>query len=398
MYRRIRLGKMLNLRDLGGYPASGGKTTRWGRLLRGDNPAGLSQADRDWLLERGITTVIDLRSPAEMEKLPDELAGQPGFAYRHLPLSGGVKLPHEEELVGWGYFQMLERKEEVAAVLAAVLLAAGLLTLTACSGGASSAGTADASSSAAQGSASAEDAAEAGDLLARIQARGELIIATEGTWAPFTYHDENDELVGYDVEVARLVAEKLGVTATFVEGEFDGLLAGVEGGRYDMVANGVNVTPERAEAYSFSDPYLYDSTVVIVRDDYDEIRSMEDLAGKTTGNTITSTYAILAESYGATTQGVDDFAQTIELLEAGRIDATLNSSVTYSYFMSQQPDAAIKVACSDDPQQLALAMPKNDDAATLVEAVNQALAELRDSGELAALSEQYFGTDLTSAG
>ena len=66
-----------------------------------------------------------------------------------------------------------------------------------------------------------------------IQARGELIVATEGTWAPFTYHDENDELVGYDVEVARLVAEQLGVTATFVEGEFDGLLAGVEGGRYD---------------------------------------------------------------------------------------------------------------------------------------------------------------------
>ena len=93
MYRRIRLGKMLNLRDLGGYPASGGKTTRWGRMLRGDNPAGLSQANRDWLLERGITTVIDLRSPAEIEKLPDELAGQPGFAYRHLPLSGGVKLP-----------------------------------------------------------------------------------------------------------------------------------------------------------------------------------------------------------------------------------------------------------------------------------------------------------------
>ena len=120
MYRRIRLGKMLNLRDLGGYPASGGNTTRWGRLLRGDNPMGLAGADRDWLLERGITTVIDLRSPAETEKLPDELAGQPGFTCRRLPLSGGVKLPHEEELVGWGYFQMLERKEEVAAVLAAI--------------------------------------------------------------------------------------------------------------------------------------------------------------------------------------------------------------------------------------------------------------------------------------
>lgn len=193
------------------------------------------------------------------------------------------------------------------------------------------------------------------------------------------------------------MADKLGVTATFVEGEFDGLLAGVEGGRYDMVANGVNVTPERAEAYSFSDPYLYDSTVVVVRDDYDEIHSMEDLAGKTTANTITSTYAMLAEEYGATTQGVDDFAQTIELLKGGRIDATLNSSVTFSYFLSQQPDAGVKVAVSDAPQELALAMSNSEDAATLVEAVNQALGELRESGELAALSEKYFGSDLTNA-
>ena len=277
------------------------------------------------------------------------------------------------------------------------LLAAGLLSLTACS---SSGSSATDSSRPAGGSAEASGESGAdteGDLLSQIKARGEIIVATEGTWAPFTYHDENDELVGYDVEVAKAVADKLGVTATFVEGEFDGLLAGVEGGRYDMVANGVNVTPERAEAYSFSDPYLYDSTVVIVRDDYDEIHSMEDLAGKTTANTITSTYAMLAEEYGATTQGVDDFAQTIELLKGGRIDATLNSSVTFSYFLSQQPDAGVKVAVSDVPQELALAMSNSEDAATLVEAVNQALGELRESGEMAALSEKYFGSDLTNA-
>lgn len=277
------------------------------------------------------------------------------------------------------------------------LLAAGLLSLTACS---SSGSSATDSSSPAGGSAEASGESGAdteGDLLSQIKARGKIIVATEGTWAPFTYHDENNELVGYDVEVAKAVADKLGVTATFVEGEFDGLLAGVEGGRYDMVANGVNVTPERAEAYSFSDPYLYDSTVVIVRDDYDEIHSMEDLAGKTTANTITSTYAMLAEEYGATTQGVDDFAQTIELLKGGRIDATLNSSVTFSYFLSQQPDAGVKVAVSDAPQELALAMSNSEDAATLVEAVNQALGELRESGELAALSEKYFGSDLTNA-
>lgn len=292
--------------------------------------------------------------------------------------------------------------KRIASRMIAALLAAALLSMTACSGtsSAADASSGEVGSAAAGGTTTGENAsgsAAGGDLLAQIQARGELIVGTEGTWAPFTYHDDNDELVGYDVEVAKLVAEKLGVTASFEEGEFDGLLAGVDGGRYDMVANGVNVTPERAEAYSFSTPYLYDSTVVIVRDDYDEIHSMEDLSGKTTANTITSTYAILAEQYGATTQGVDDFAQTIELLEAGRIDATLNSSVTFNYYMSQQPDAHVKVACSDDPQELALAMSNRADAATLVEAVDQALEELRTSGELAALSEKYFGADLTSA-
>lgn len=125
MTRRIRLGKMLNLRELGGYPAAGGKTTRWGSLLRGDNPMGMTRADRDWLLERGFTTVIDLRSAAERTHLPDELDGQPGFTVHHIPLSGGEKLPNQEELVGLGYFRMLERKDEVRAVLETVADAPG---------------------------------------------------------------------------------------------------------------------------------------------------------------------------------------------------------------------------------------------------------------------------------
>lgn len=264
-----------------------------------------------------------------------------------------------------------------ARILAA-LLAAGLLT--ACGGAPSS------------------DAEAAGDLLAQIQARGEMIVATEGTWSPFTYHNEADELVGYDVEVARLVAEKLGVAATFVEGEFDGLLAGLDAGRYDLVANGINLTDEREEAYDFSDPYLYDPTVVIVRSDYDEIATLEDLAGKTTANTITSTYAVMAEEYGATVTGVDDFAQTIELLEAGRIDATLNSIVSYNDYLAQQPDAPIKIAVTGDALPLCLAVRQGDDTATFRAAVNEALDELRASGELAALSQQYFGEDRTNAG
>mgnify|MGYP000426511544 CR=1 FL=1 len=66
----------------------------------------------------------------------------------------------------------------------------------------------------------------------------------EGTWAPWTYHDENDNLVGYDVEVATEIAKKLGVEPQFVEGEWDGLLAGLDAGRYDIMVNGVDITPD----------------------------------------------------------------------------------------------------------------------------------------------------------
>ncbi len=96
--------------------------------------------------------------------------------------------------------------------------------------------------------------AASGDLLSRIQEKGEIVIAMEGTWAPWTYHDEEDELVGYDVEVGRLIAEKLGVEPIFVEGAWDGLLAGIDAGRYDIMINGSGCDPERQEAYDFPSP------------------------------------------------------------------------------------------------------------------------------------------------
>ena len=240
--------------------------------------------------------------------------------------------------------------------------------------------------------------AQTGDQLARIQARGELIVAMEGTWAPWTYHDESNELVGYDVEVARAIAEKLGVEVSFVEGEFAGLLAGVDAGRYDMVVNGVTVDEERSEKYDFSVTYAYNRTAVIVAGDSD-IERMEDLEGKQTANTISSVYAKVAEAYGATVTGVDDLNQTFELLLSGRIDATLNDEVAYYDYMKQHPEADLHIACLDyETTQAAIPMPKGEDSATLVEAVNAALEELKEDGTLTELSEKYFGVDISKDG
>lgn len=124
MLRRIPLGTMHNLRDLGGYAAAGEKVTAWERLLRGDVPRGLSEADVDWLLDRDVTTVIDLRSTEETAHRPDELKFLPGFFYHHHPLLGSRPPSHEEE-VGTLYFRMMDGKETMAAVLRLIAHAPG---------------------------------------------------------------------------------------------------------------------------------------------------------------------------------------------------------------------------------------------------------------------------------
>ncbi len=237
-----------------------------------------------------------------------------------------------------------------------------------------------------------------GDLLSAVREKGELTIATEGTWAPWTYHDENDTLVGFDIEVAQAVCDKLGVKANFVEGEWDSLLMGLESGMYDTMANGVNVTPDRSEKFDFSAPYAYSRTALMVRADDDRIHSFEDLDGMTTANTISSTYAAVAERYGATVTGVDDLNQTIELLLQGRIDATLNDEVTYIDYTSQHPDANIKVAAyTEEADVIAFPLQKGEATSSLRSEIDKALEELRQDGTLSELSIKYFGADLTAA-
>lgn len=236
-----------------------------------------------------------------------------------------------------------------------------------------------------------------GDLLSEIQAKGTITVAMEGTWAPWTYHDEDDNLVGYDVEVATKIAEKLGVEPQFIEGEWDGLLAGLDAGRYDIMVNGVDITPERAEKYDFSTPYAFNRTAVITTKDNDSINTLEDLNGKNTANTISSTYAQLAEQYGATVTGVDDLNQTFELLLSGRIDATLNAEMTYYDYMKEHPDANAKIAVlTDDANEVAIPMRKGDETATLRTAIDAAIDELRADGTLKELSEKYFGANISS--
>ena len=274
--------------------------------------------------------------------------------------------------------------------LMSVMAAAGVLTLAGCSSNSGS-------SAAASGAASSAASTGAADQLAAIQTNGKLVVALEGAWQPWSYHDESDTLVGYDVEVSRAIAEKLGVEPEYVESDWDSLFAGLDAGRFDIVCNGVEVTDERAKTYDFTTPYGYIHTALAVRKDNEDIKSFEDLKGKTTANSLASTYMVLAESYGATVQGIDTLEETIQLLTAGRIDATLNADVSFYDYLNVHPDADFKlVAQTEDASHVAIPVRKGDDSASLLEAINTAIEELRADGTLKALGEKYFGQDISS--
>lgn len=234
------------------------------------------------------------------------------------------------------------------------------------------------------------------DQLARIQERGSIIIATEGNWAPWTYHDSEGNLIGFDVELGRLLAAELGVKAQFEEAIWDSIFSGIDSGLYDIACNGVGYTDDRAQSYSFSQPYVYTKKVLIVAADNDSITKFEDLNGKKTANTASSTYAEIARKYGAEVIPVDSLNQTIDMLVRGEIDATVNSQDSFNTYMQVNPDAKIKVAAFSSGEKVAIPMVKDPDSATLLEAINKAIDTLRANGKLAELSIKYFGTDNTS--
>jgi cystine transport system substrate-binding protein len=262
-------------------------------------------------------------------------------------------------------------------ITAFVLTAAAAVALTACSSG---------------GSAAPSSTAEGDDY--GLVTAGTLTVATEGTYRPFSFHDESGDLVGFDVEIAEAVADKLGLEVVFQETQWDAIFAGLDAGRFDVIANQVSINPEREEKYLFSEPYTVSPGVIVVPEDDDSITSFDDLAGKTTAQSLTSNWYELAEESGATVEAVEGWAQAVALLEQGRVDATINDSLTFLDYEKTEGPSGLKIAAeTDEPGLSAFALPKDKDA--LVEAIDGALAELREEGVLAEISDKYFGADVT---
>jgi cystine transport system substrate-binding protein len=243
------------------------------------------------------------------------------------------------------------------------------------------------------GSGSGESAAPSS--LQEIQDSGVLTVGTEGTYKPFSYHEDGSgELTGYDVEVITAVAEKMGVEAEFQETQWDAIFAGLDAGRFDVIANQVSINEERKASYDFSVPYTVSSGVIVTTSDNSDISSFEDLAGKTTAQSLTSNWNDLATESGANVEAVEGWAQAITLLEQGRVDATINDELTYLDYQNTEKNDGIKIAATtEESSESAVAVRKG--SPELVEAIDTALEELRADGTLAEISEKYFGSDVS---
>lgn len=266
------------------------------------------------------------------------------------------------------------------AVTALVIAAA---TLTACSG----------SSTPASTSGGGESSASSDFGLVK---DGTLTVATEGTYRPFSFHGDggSGDLTGFDVEIIQAVADKLGLEVTFQETQWDAIFAGLDAGRFDVIANQVSINEDREKKYLFSEPYTVSPGVIVVADDDDSISSFADLDGKTTAQSLTSNWNDLAKESGAKVEAVEGWAQAVELLRQGRVDATINDKLTFLDYEKTNSPSGLKIAAeTEDAGTQAFVFTK--DKKSLVEAVDGALDELRADGTLAEISDKYFGEDVT---
>ena len=235
--------------------------------------------------------------------------------------------------------------------------------------------------------------AEDQDLLAKVKDEGKLLIGTEGTYAPFTFHDESGNLTGFDVEIATEVAKRLGVEPEFKETQWDAIFAGLDAKRFDMIANQVGIRPDRQEKYDFSDPYITSAAVLIVHKDNNEVKTFEDIKGLNAAQSLTSNYGELAKKNGANLVSVEGFTQSVELLSSKRVDVTINDRISFLDYTKQRPDAPIKIAAtSEDASASGLMFRKGSDK--LVAEVNKALTEMVEDGTYKKISEKWFGEDV----
>ncbi|WP_028536148.1 transporter substrate-binding domain-containing protein [Paludibacterium yongneupense] len=235
----------------------------------------------------------------------------------------------------------------------------------------------------------------AADLLDTVKQRGTLKIAMEGTYPPFNFKDANQQLTGFEVDIAREVARRLHVKAEFTTGEWSGLLAGLQAGKFDVVINQVGVTAVRKQTFDFSVPYTYSSAQLIVRkNDSRRFKSLDELKGKTVGVGQGSNYADMVKSVpGIAVKTYPGAPEYLQDLAAGRLDAALNDSLMIPFAVKESRLPLKAGAPVGDVAAMGIPFARNNPK--FKAALDQALAASFADGSFRKISLKWFGIDVS---
>ena len=239
--------------------------------------------------------------------------------------------------------------------------------------------------------------AAAGSLINKIYNKETLLVGTMGTYAPFTYQAQDGQLTGYDVEVTRAVAAKLGVQVEFKETPWDAMMAGLKAGRFDLVANQVALTtPERQATFDKAEPYSWSGKMIVARTDHAPIAKLEDIKGVKTAVMLSSNYDEVAQKMGADIVHTDTMAQGLLIVQQKRAEITLNDELSLLDYLKKTPDSGLKSVWrtpSEEKLGAGLVINKGNDEA--LAKINAAMKELQQDGTLKKLGEQFFGEDVS---
>ena len=238
-------------------------------------------------------------------------------------------------------------------------------------------------------------AAQAADLLDDVTARGTLRIGVEGTYPPFNFKNEQGQLDGFDVDIAKALAAKLGVKPEFTTTEWSGILAGLQAGKFDIIVNQVAATEKRRETFDFSEPYVISSPQLIVRaSETRPLATPADLKGKKIGVGQGSNYAELAKGIeGAEVRTYPGAPEYLQDLATGRIDAAINDSLLIPYLRAKTKLPVKAGAPIGKPESNAIPFRKGNPK--FKQALDKALNDLKADGTYAKISTRWFERDVS---
>ena len=232
------------------------------------------------------------------------------------------------------------------------------------------------------------------ELLDTVKQRGTLRIAVEGTYPPFNFK-EKGQLAGFEVELAKALAGKIGVKAEFSTGEWSAMLAGLQANKFDVVINQVGITDKRREAFDFSEPYTFSSPQLIVRkNEKREFRTLADLKGRKLGLGQGTNFGDLAKAVGGidvrTYPGSPEYLQDLAL---GRIDAALNDSLLIPYIVKKTRLPLKAGAPVGEVERSGIPFAKGNPQFKAV--IDKALADMKADGSFAKISMKWFERDVS---